>query len=151
MKNIKINLQIATENKHIPHKKDFITWLTIATKIMPPPENKNEINIRLIDETESAALNKTYRNINKSTNILSFAYQSDINDDDLLGDLAICSPIITKQANQQHKSPSAHWAHIVIHGYLHLLGFEHQNAEEAKKMEQIEIEILDKLGYPNPY
>lgn len=151
MKNIKINLQIATKNKSIPQKKDFTNWLAAATKIAPPPKNKNEINIRLIDEKESAMLNKNYRNIDKPTNILSFTYQPDINDDDLLGDLAICTPIVEQEAKQQQKSPSAHWAHIVIHGYLHLLGFEHQNAEEAKKMEQLEIEILCKLGYPNPY
>lgn len=150
MKNIKINLQIVTKNKYIPNKKNFINWLAVASKIIPPPENKNEINIRLIDEPESAALNKNYRNINKPTNILSFAYQPDVNDDNLLGDLAICAPIVIQQA-QQHKLPLAHWAHIVIHGYLHLLGLEHQNTEETKKMEQLEIEILCKLGYPNPY
>jgi probable rRNA maturation factor len=151
MKSIKINLQIATKNKSIPHKKDFINWLAVATNTVQLPKNKNEINIRLIDELESATLNKNYRNIDKPTNILSFAYQPDINDDNLLGDLAICAPIVEQEAQQQQKSSLAHWAHIVIHGYLHLLGFEHQNAEEAKKMEQLEIEILRKLRYPSPY
>jgi probable rRNA maturation factor len=147
MQNIKIDLQIAVKDKSIPNKKDFTKWLNCATKIIPPPKHKNEICIRIIDEQESAALNKTYRHKSGATNILSFAYQ----DDELLGDLAICAPLIIEQAQQQNKELIAHWAHIVIHGYLHLLGFEHQNNQEAAKMEQLEVEILQKLGYPDPY
>ena len=153
MKNIKLDLQITIKDKSIPTKKDFTKWLTLAAQIAPPPKHKNEICIRIIDEKESAHLNKTYRHKQGATNILSFAYQQDIdeNNDNLLGDLAICAPIITRQAQQQSKLLLAHWAHIVIHGYLHLLGYEHQTQQETTKMEQLEIEILDKLGYPDPY
>jgi len=148
MQNITLDLQIAVQDKSIPNKKDFIKWLNAAAKITPPPKNKHEICIRIIDEKESAALNQTYRHKKGSTNILSFAYQEN---DELLGDMAICAPLIFKQAQQQHKELLAHWAHIVIHGYLHLIGFEHQTNQEATKMEQLEVEILQFLGYPDPY
>jgi probable rRNA maturation factor len=147
MQNIKIDLQIAVKDKSIPSKQDFTKWLNLVAKIIPPPKDQHEICIRIIDEQESAALNKTYRHKEGATNILSFAYQND----ELLGDLAICAPLIVKQAQQQNKELLAHWAHIVIHGYLHLVGFKHQNNQETAKMEQLEVEILQKLGYPNPY
>jgi len=153
MQSIKIDLQITVKDKSIPDKKDFIKWLNCAAKIIPPPKHKNEICIRIIDEKESANLNKTYRHKPSATNILSFVYQAEPaeKDDELLGDLAICAPIIAREAQQQNKELLTHWAHIVIHGYLHLLSYEHQNDQEATKMEQLEVEILQKLGYPNPY
>lgn len=147
MPNFKIDLQIAVKDKFIPDKKKFIAWLNAAKKIAPPSNNKHEICIRIIDEKESAALNKTYRQKDNATNILSFAYQ----DDELLGDIAICASIVAREAKQQNKELLSHWAHIVIHGYLHLLGFSHQTSQKAAKMEQLEVEILQKLGYSDPY
>ncbi len=111
-----------------------------------------ELTIRLVDEDEIQQLNKIYRHINKSTNILSFPFEApDYIPLNLLGDLVICHPIIEKEARLQNKNITAHWAHIIIHGMLHLLGYDHIKDHEAEVMETIEIEILFKLGFDNPY
>jgi len=97
-------------------------------------------------------LNKQYRDKNKPTNVLSFPMQSpeeaDIN---LFGDIVLCASVINNEAVQQSKSVNAHWAHMVVHGMLHLQGYDHVKNDEAEKMEQLEISILKQLDFTNPY
>ena len=111
-----------------------------------------EITIRIVDEGESRRLNKQWRNIDKPTNVLSFPLsRGDGLVPMLLGDLVICAPLLEKEAAAQNKPLPAHWAHIVIHGTLHLLGHDHIDAAEAEAMESLETAIMRKCGYPDPY
>ena len=110
-----------------------------------------EQTIRVVGESESRSLNQQYRSIDKPTNVLSFPSQSDYLDYDCLGDLVICAPVVRAEAGQQGKTLEAHWAHMVIHGMLHLQGYDHVADIEAEKMEALEIKILSTLGYSNPY
>lgn len=106
-----------------------------------------ELTLRIIDEAESQKLNFTFRNKNKPTNVLAFPYK----EDNYLGDLAICAPVVAKEAKQQRKNLLAHWAHLLVHGTLHLQGHDHIDESDREKMEALEIEILRKLKFPNPY
>ena len=113
-----------------------------------------EVVIRIVDEQESAQLNQQYRHISGPTNILSFPVEipADVPlEHDLLGDLVICAPVLQKEALSQNKSLHDHWAHIVIHGVLHLLGYDHIDEEDAAQMELREIKILEKFKIKNPY
>jgi probable rRNA maturation factor len=108
--------------------------------------------IRLVDDQESAELNQQYRHKQGPTNILSFPFEApDGFDTDLLGDLVICTPLIALEAQQQNKQLFDHWAHITIHGVLHLLGYDHIDDAEAEEMEALEIKILSRLNINNPY
>ncbi len=137
---VKVDLQIATESKHIPSKEKFGTWINAALNDYP---KEAEICIRIVDEAEIQQLNTTYRHKDYPTNVLSFPYE----DSDLLGDIAICASIIEKEAKEQHISLESHWAHIVIHGCLHLIGYTHDADDDAKKMESLEFRILAELGF----
>jgi probable rRNA maturation factor len=105
-----------------------------------------------VDELEAKSLNKKYRNIDKATNVLSFPAeippQLGIN---FLGDIVICASVVDYEAQQQRKQSSTHWAHLLVHGLLHLQGYDHENKQAADEMESIEIKILQKLNIPNPY
>ncbi len=113
-----------------------------------------EVVIRIVDETESAQLNETYRNKQGATNILSFPFEEPEGVDldlSLLGDLVICAPVLEREAAEQNKPLHNHWAHIVIHGTLHLLGYDHIDDADAEEMEAKEIALLQTLSIPNPY
>ena len=111
-----------------------------------------ELSIRLVDEIESADLNATYRGKTGPTNVLSFPFESDIElTPVLLGDLVICAPVVEREADEQTKLREHHWAHMVIHGCLHLLGYDHINDADAVEMETLEGEILASLAINNPY
>tara|TARA_B100000035_G_scaffold313501_1_gene327371 strand:- start:4055 stop:4372 length:318 start_codon:yes stop_codon:yes gene_type:complete len=103
--------------------------------------------MRVVDEAESQSLNNKYRKINKPTNVLSFL----IDDKPLLGDIVLCHSVIKREAFAQKKRIDDHYAHLIIHGYLHLIGFNHTKDDDALKMENKEIAILKKLGINNPY
>jgi len=115
-------------------------------------EHEVEATLRIVDMDESQSLNKIYRNQNKPTNVLSFPFESPPGHYvPILGDLAICADIVRKEAMEQHKPLEAHWAHMVVHGILHLRGFDHIHEDEALVMENIEIQVLNYLGFPSPY
>ena len=111
-----------------------------------------ELSIRITDPEEISELNQTYRNKTGATNVLSFPAELPKELQlPLLGDLVICAPVVEDEARQQGKALQAHWAHMVIHGTLHLLGYDHVEDAEAQMMEKLEIDILASLQFPNPY
>ncbi len=141
-------VQNATSFLPVPTQQQFETWAKAALD----ERGDAELLIRLVDRQESRQLNKQYAEKNKATNVLSFPADLPAEiESALLGDLVICAQIVADEAENQQKSVEAHWAHLTIHGVLHLLGFDHQVEEEANKMESLEIRILRSLGYPNPY
>lgn len=111
-----------------------------------------QLGIRIVDEVESQMLNRDYRGKDKPTNVLSFPMElPEELDLPILGDLVICAPVVAREAEQQDKSIQAHWAHMVIHGVLHLQGYDHIADDEAEEMEALEIRLLQQLGFANPY
>ncbi|MGP1959177.1 MAG: rRNA maturation RNase YbeY [Arsenophonus sp. NC-CH8-MAG3] len=150
MQSVILDLQLACSNHNgLPSKKTFQHWLE---GFLPQFQSKSEITIRIVDMEESQHLNRIYRGKDKPTNVLSFPFKAPENIKlSLLGDLIICRKLVEKEATEQQKNPDAYWAHMVIHGCLHLLGYEHQNNFKAEEMEIIETEIMQKLGYPDPY
>ena len=144
---LSLQLQIASTFIPLPKKKQFQQWAQLA---LPKTSEKQELTIRIVDEPESAQLNSTYRHKNYPTNVLSFPMDAPV-PTPLLGDLVICAPIVAKEALAQNKSLEAHFAHMTVHGVLHLLGYDHMTDDEAETMETLEIGILEQLGYGNPY
>jgi probable rRNA maturation factor len=147
---LELDLQIASDAASLPSEAQFRAWCTIALRQRTAD---SELTIRLVDETEGRALNHTYRHKDYATNVLSFP--ADVPDEmldiPLLGDLVICAPVVEREAHEQAKAREAHWAHLVIHGCLHLLGFDHIIDAEAEEMEALERELLAELGHPDPY
>ena len=139
-----LTVQNTTDNADIPKVEQLQRWVELALTIQPQDA---EITIRIVNETESAHLNRNYRDKSGATNILSFTVATK----PLIGDLVICAPIVQQEAKAQGKTVLTHWAHLTIHGVLHLLGYEHQDPDQAKMMESHEISLLTKLGFANPY
>jgi len=143
-----IAVQNATSFTPVPSDQQFERWVSAALR----QHGDAELLIRLVDRRESRQLNTRYRHKNNATNVLSFP--ADLPKEvglALLGDIIICAPIVAEEARDQHKTAEAHWAHLTIHGILHLLGHDHQLEEEASEMESIESKILKSLGFPDPY
>ncbi|MEM6406651.1 MAG: rRNA maturation RNase YbeY [Pseudomonadota bacterium] len=131
-----------------PAEATFNQWAEIALQ----DHNPNDIVIRITDAAESRELNQRYRGKDRPTNVLSFPCTAPPGlPQDYLGDLVICAPLVIAEATAQHKPPDAHWAHLVIHGILHLRGYDHQTEAEAQIMETLEQQLLQQLGYPDPY
>ncbi|UTW44949.1 rRNA maturation RNase YbeY [bacterium SCSIO 12696] len=152
--NLVIDIENACGNDDVPDEPDIRRWLTAAFAALPDSEQRNdvELSLRLVDETESQALNQRYRNQNKPTNVLSFPSQLPAELQlPLLGDLAICTPVVEREASEQGKTAAAHWAHMVVHGTLHLLGYDHIDDADAEAMEALESRILIGLGFDEPY
>ncbi len=111
-----------------------------------------EVTIRIVDRGEGAVLNQKYRNVRRATNVLSFDYANDPHSPPgVLGDVVICAAVVDEEASAQQKDFDAHWAHMVVHGILHLCGYDHTEEEAAQTMEKLETEILSRLGFPAPY
>jgi len=144
-----LDLQLAcADENHLPAESDFQRWLEAA---VTPFQPESEVTIRLVDEAESNELNLTYRGKDKPTNVLSFPFEAPPGIElPLLGDLIICRQVVEQEAAEQGKTVEAHWAHMVVHGTLHLLGYDHIEDEEAEEMEALETEIMLALGYPDP-
>jgi probable rRNA maturation factor len=150
---IQISDTLAEQAHTFPSEHDLNLWISEALKTQNARSlTHQEISIRITDEQESAELNFQYRHKNSSTNILSFpADIPDYINSPLLGDLLICAPVLEREAKEQNKTLTSHWAHIIVHGTLHLLGYDHIHEQEAATMETLEIEILKNLGISNPY
>ena len=156
-KNHKITLQLRSKRFFAPKLSQFKKWLATAL----PTNKKIELTIRIVNNKESCELNQKYRHKNHATNVLSFPYVNIFSAQSLchrkpkcegyIGDLVMCAPVITKEAQQQQKEILAHWAHLTIHGILHLSGYEHDSKQKARLMEIREIRILKKLNIANPY
>jgi probable rRNA maturation factor len=145
---IKIDLQNDAALASVPRKQQFQKWVAAA---LQKSHGELEQTIRIVDETESLDLNSRFRDKNSATNVLAFPSDSVLLDYDCLGDLVICAPIVVAEAMAQGKPVEAHWAHLVVHGMLHLQGFDHNKDDETAQMEALEIKILNFLGYTNPY
>ena len=132
-----------------PDDDSFHSWITAALRRC---DREGHVDIKIVDSDEMQTLNQIYRQQNKPTNVLSFPV--DLPDDvesDLLGDIALCGPVIESEAHLQNKPISHHWAHMTIHGCLHLLGYDHINESDAVTMESLETSLLQSLHIPNPY
>ncbi|KFI11469.1 MULTISPECIES: rRNA maturation RNase YbeY [Vibrio] len=147
---IELDLQLAVEDeKGLPSFEDVHLWLTSAVAKFQP---QAEVTVRIVDEQESHQLNHDYRGKDKPTNVLSFPFEAPPGIDmDLLGDLIICKQVVEQEADQQSKPLMAHWAHMVVHGSLHLLGYDHIEDDEAEEMESLETEIMLGMGFEDPY
>ena len=145
---VEVDLQVAVDAENLPSQVQLQDWINAVVD----PDQDAELTVRIVDEEEMTQLNSTYRHKPSVTNVLSFPFEADIPMDvTLLGDLVICAPVVEREAREQAKTAEAHWAHLVIHGTLHLLGFDHVNEDDAHRMESREIKILHQFGYANPY
>lgn len=144
-----LDLQLASDAPDLPSAQQLQQWLDAA---ILPFQIDAELTVRIVDNSESQQLNRTYRGKDKPTNVLSFPFQCPPGIElPLLGDLVICAPVVQQEALEQGKSLTAHWAHMIVHGSLHLLGFDHINDDDATQMEAEEVTILQQLGFTNPY
>jgi probable rRNA maturation factor len=110
-----------------------------------------DVCVRVVDEAESRALNERYRHRNSPTNVLSFPAEMDLPSGRVWGDIVICAPVVQEEAADQGKPAEAHFAHMIVHGVLHLLGYDHESGTDAEKMESLETQILGRLGFGDPY
>ncbi len=141
-----IQVQRRVSSRGLPSAASLRAWAERALGAVA-----GDLSIRIVDEGESRDLNRRYRGKDKSTNVLSFNYDSETLDVPVLGDLVICAPVVAREAVEQDKTVRAHWAHMVVHGCLHLLGYDHENERDAQEMERRERQILAGLGFPDPY
>ncbi len=160
---VELDLQNPNNAESLPALLEMKTWCEAAIQIRSHPQsfdNKLSVLIRVVDTDESADLNQNYREKNGPTNVLSFPndvpeFMLDIPElneqNSHLGDLVVCESLVQKEAIEQGKTLVSHWAHIIIHGVLHLQGFDHIDDTEALEMEALEIKILEQLGFANPY
>ena len=146
-----VTLDVQYELEAGPDEDDIRRWIE-AVLAAEAETAEVELTVRIVDEAEMAELNARYRHKTGPTNILSFPFEAppgvELN---LLGDLVIAAPVVQREAREQGKTETAHWAHMVVHGTLHLLGYDHLKPAEAEDMEAREINILHELGFSNPY
>lgn len=150
-----IDLQIASENSEgLPTLEQFTHWVETALAFEAQTEDfpETEMTIRIVDEEESQTLNREYRGKDYPTNVLSFPFEVPEGIElPLLGDLVICCQVMEREAKEQQISLASHWAHLAVHGTLHLLGYDHIEEAEAEEMEGLETQIMQKLGFEDPY
>ena len=145
---IEVLLDLASGCSTIPSIQAFQVWACAAYL----GTGWVQLSVRVVDEEESRALNFQYRNKNRATNVLSFPLHVPCGEQtELLGDLVICAPVVEREAAEEGKTAQAHWAHMLVHGMLHLQGYDHEEPREAEVMEKLEIEVLEKLGFSDPY
>lgn len=146
---INVDVTYAIKPSRAPDKRLFARW---AQKTLENIKRDIILSIHVVDENEGKELNRRWRKIESATNVLSFpAGETEAINHGLLGDIAICAPVIEREAEMQDKTVEAHYAHMTVHGVLHLIGYDHQTADDADKMESMETRILGDLGYPDPY
>lgn len=149
---LQLDVQLAVENEHdLPTEEQLTLWATAALLNRTQYEEP-EMTIRIVDEEESQELNYEYRGKDKPTNVLSFPFEAPAHVPiPLLGDLIVCKQVVEREAIEQEKTLTSHWAHMIIHGCLHLLGYDHIDDEEAEEMEGIEKVLMAELGFEDPY
>lgn len=146
-----VDLQLACKGFECPDQGQCAKIIQQVLEAVGITDTK-ECTIRIVELKESSELNEQYRGKTGATNVLSFPFESPIAIDiDLLGDLVICAPLVIEQAKQQNKTVTMHWTHLIVHGCLHLLGYDHETDADVNNMEMIECEIMNKLGYSDPY
>ena len=147
--NMILDLQIASNAPNLPSEAELERWAGAA---LADQAEDAELTLRIVDEDEIRQLNRDYRGKDYPTNVLSFPFEAPPGVElPLLGDIIVCAGVVAHEAEEQNKPLSAHWAHMVIHGCLHLLGHDHIEDEQADLMERLEIDLLAALGYANPY
>lgn len=142
MPSLSLSFQNVSANDNVPPRHQFLRWAKAALRV------DTEVNIRIVDAEEGFSLNQTYRQRDYATNVLTFPM---FEEPYLMGDIIICAPVVAQEALDQHKALEAHYAHLTVHGILHLHGYDHLTDKQANLMESIEVTTLQKLGYPNPY
>lgn len=148
MSKVTVDLQMAFDGAGVPEEALFEAWAEKAWQ----GENPTEVTLRIVGNDESRELNHQYRGKDKPTNVLSFPFEAPAGITvPLAGDLVICAPVVEQEAREQSKDAVAHWAHMVVHGMLHLQGYDHIEDKEAEVMEALEIRLLAQLGFANPY
>lgn len=147
--NLAVDVQYACGRKGVPGKHRIASWVHAA---LGERDKAATMTVRIVDEAEGEQLNRRWRNRPHATNVLSFPASTpqDVVPE-LLGDIVICRPVVEREAADSDAGLEAHWAHLVIHGALHLLGYDHENGRDAEIMEQREVDVLGRLGYPDPY
>ncbi|MDP2153486.1 MAG: rRNA maturation RNase YbeY [Methylotenera sp.] len=142
MPKLAATIQYASEASNLPSASQFRKWAKAALRV------DTEVTIRIVDAEEGKLLNNTYRGKDYATNVLTFPLTEDPH---LMGDIIICAPVVEAEANAQQKSLDAHYAHLTVHGILHLHGYDHETDAQAELMEGLETAIVTKLGYASPY
>ncbi len=145
---LRVDIQNDENLSAVPDDSDFLIWVKAS---LVQNFSDLEQTIRVVGEAESRDLNMQFLGKDNPTNVLSFPLQSPCLDYQCLGDLVICAPLVCQEAILQNKPENAHWSHLVVHGMLHLQGYDHEKDADAAKMEGLEVEILSTLGYSNPY
>jgi probable rRNA maturation factor len=146
---LELDVSYAARQPWVPGSRQLRRWAAAA---LAPMRRSVVLSVRVVGKTRSRSLNAHYRRKDKPTNVLSFSGAGSVPDGRyFLGELVICAPVVAHEALNQGKTLESHWAHMTIHGVLHLLGFDHERAREAAKMAAREIQILDRLGFSNPY
>jgi probable rRNA maturation factor len=139
---IDLAVQYATRSRTVPAADEFAQWVRAAMR------DDAHITLRIVGEREGRALNRDYRGKDYPTNVLTFVLDEG---PPRAGDLALCAPVVTREARSQGKDVTAHYAHLTVHGVLHLQGYEHEREADAAEMEKLETRILRRLGFPDPY
>ncbi|MDO9150441.1 MAG: rRNA maturation RNase YbeY [Methylotenera sp.] len=142
MPKLAASIQYASEASNLPTASQFRKWAKAALRV------DTEVTIRIVDAEEGKMLNNTYRGKDYATNVLTFPLTEAPH---LMGDIIICAPVVATEAMAQHKSLEAHYAHLTVHGILHLHGYDHETDAQAELMEGLETAIVTKLGYASPY
>ncbi|MGM0481283.1 MAG: rRNA maturation RNase YbeY [Pseudomonadota bacterium] len=143
---------VADPDNALPTARQVQHWVSQVLTAVRPQQDDAELTVRVVDKDEGRQLNNAYRERDYATNVLSFPFQAPVElPIPLLGDLIICADVVAEQARQQHKAVSDHWTHMVIHGTLHLLGYDHIEDDDAEAMEQLERELLAELNIADPY
>jgi probable rRNA maturation factor len=147
---VHVHVQVATAINKLPSHAVLAGWARAALAGLR--RRRVSVTLRLVGKRESAKLNGQFRRKNKPTNVLSFPFEAPPGThSDLLGDIAICADVVRREAREQGKRERAHWAHMVVHGIMHLRGYDHHDDKDAAVMEAKEIRVLRNLGFPNPY
>jgi probable rRNA maturation factor len=153
---LELDVTYAATRPWTPSRAEFLRWaretVTGELALARARAKRIVLSVRVVGAAKSRSLNARYRHKNRPTNVLSFGGAGALPDgQNFLGELVICAPVVAREARAQGKSARAHWAHLTVHGVLHLLGFDHERSAEARKMAAQEIQILDRLGFSNPY